>query len=411
VKRLLRLLLWPLLALALGGCGHRPGSALHTTVLLAYGVSSDEAFTSDLQDVLRERMEGLEQGFQALHPGVRIRVLAFPEDRMAEKLRQLQASGLAPDLINVDDTTAQQLHGDALLRTVRMPSSVVAPLDPAMLRLLRRPDGALFGLPLVLRPQLACYDRRKLVRSPDTLAELLSVASAGVRVGLPLDPLSLAWTSGATGALPALSAAAAGAPLDVSQHQRVRDWLTWLLGADLQQRVTFYAGQEQLVQQLAAGSLDWISCRSNKVLALRQRLGDRLGLAPLPSGPGGAPSPLSRQRVLVFGRSSSPAQARATEALAAFVVSPLIQRSLTLTSLDLLPANRQVTPPATAGSSLAALLAAQAQTDALPSDTWMDRLSPTQERRIKGVLVGLLFGEVDTAQAADQVIAALQGRR
>ncbi|MEB3265085.1 MAG: extracellular solute-binding protein [Cyanobacteriota bacterium] len=400
-----------LLALALAGCASRAGAPQGTTLVLAYGVSRDDTLTADLQDALRQRMGTLEQGFQALHPGVRIRVLALAEDRITDKLRQQQASGLAPDLINVDDTTALQLQRAGLLRQVRVPSSVVAPLDSAMVRLLRQPGGALLGLPLVLRPQLACYDRRRLERSPSTLAELLQAASGGLRVGLPLDPAALAWTSGANGALPALDAAAAGVPLDGAMRQQVQGWLTWLLAADLQQRVTFYASQEQVLQQLADGSLDWISCRSNQLLALRKVLGDRLGMAPLPDGPGGAASPLSRQRVLVFGRSSSPHQRRMAETLAAFVVSPLIQRSLTLTSLELMPANRQVTPPAAAGTPLAALLAAQAQADALPPDTWMSQLTPAQERRIKAVLVGLLFGELAPNQAADLVINALRGDR
>jgi ABC-type glycerol-3-phosphate transport system substrate-binding protein len=115
--------------------------------------------------------------------------------------------------------------------------------------------------------------------------------------------------------------------------------------------------------------------------------------------------------VLVFGRSSSPRQAQAAEILASFVVSPLIQRSITLSSLDLLPANRQVIPPAAESSPLAVLLAAQAQADALPPDPWMARLLPEQEQRIKASLVALLFGELDPAAAADQVIATLRGGR
>lgn len=412
VRRPPLLALTPLvLALALTGCGGQRAGPLPTTLVLAYGVSSEETLTSDLQDVLRQRMGELERVFQALHPGVRIRLQAIPEERLAAKLQQQQDSGLAPDLINVNDSTAVQLHRRGLLRSLRFPRSVLAPLDPGMLRQLQLPGGDLLGLPLVLRPQLACYDRRRLETSPATLPALLSAASGGLRVGLSLEPRGLAWTSGATGALPALTAAAAGRAPDAADRGRVRDWLTWLLAADLQQRVTFYANQEQLLRQLADGSLDWISCGSSNIMPLRRRLGDRLGLAPLPGGPGGAASPTSLQRVLVFGRSSSPRQAQAAEILASFVVSPLIQRSITLSSLDLLPANRQVIPPAAESSPLAVLLAAQAQADALPPDPWMARLLPEQEQRIKASLVALLFGELDPAAAADQVIATLRGGR
>ncbi len=409
------LLAWPLLGLGLGlllaGCGGRRAGLWPTTLVLAYGVSSDETLTSDLQEVLLQRISELERVFQTLHPGVRIRLQAIPEQRLAAKLKQQQDSGLAPDLINVNDSTAVQLHRQGLLRPLRFPRSVLAPLDPGMLRQLRLPGGDLLGLPLVLRPQLACYDRRKLERSPATLAELLSAASGGLRVGLSLEPRGLAWTSGATGALPALTAVAGGTAPDAADRGRVRDWLTWLLAADLQQRVTFYSNQEQLLRQLADGGLDWITCGSNNIMPLRRRLGDRLGLAPLPGGPGGAASPTSLQRVLVFGRSSSPRQARAAESLVSFMVSPLIQRSITLSSLDLLPANRQVTPAAAGSSPLAVLQAAQAQADALPPDPWMSRLQPEQERRIKAALVALLFGELDPAAAADQVIATLRAGR
>ena len=57
------------------------------------------------------------------------------------------------------------------------------------------------------------------------------------------------------------------------------------------------------------------------------------------------------------------------------------------------------------------LLTAQAQADAQPPDSWMNRVPPLQEPRLQALLVGLLFGEVTPAQATDQLITLLgQGR-
>ncbi|MFM9109027.1 MAG: extracellular solute-binding protein [Prochlorococcaceae cyanobacterium] len=393
--------------LLLAGCG----APARTTVFLAYGVNRDETLDTKLQTSLRERIGELQTAFEAVQPGVTIKVLVLPEGQVVEQLHRRRRTGLSPDLITVNGSTALELQRQGLLRPVRLAESVVRPLDPGMRRQLRLGGGELAALPLVLQPQMACFHRGRLARSPASLEELLQAAAAGARGGLPLDPLSLAWTSGATGAAPVLNGLMAGRPPDPAGRHELERWLTWLLGAELQQQVTFYRDQDQLRELLMADGLDWITCRSHQLGELRQRLGDQLGVAPLPAGAGGPPSPLSRQRVLAFGRDSSPAQARAAEALASFAVSPLIQRSLTLTSLDLLPANRPVTPPAAPGSTLAVLLTAQAQADAQPPDSWMNRVTPLQEPRLQALLVGLLFGEVTPAQATDQLITLLgQGR-
>jgi len=94
--------------------------------------------------------------------------------------------------------------------------------------------------------------------------------------------------------------------------------------------VNFYKQQELLLQGLMNGQLDWISCSSTNLARLRKALGDRLGVAVLPSGPAGAATPLLRYRLWVFGPDSNPQQQRIAEAFVRLSLTPTMQRFLTL---------------------------------------------------------------------------------
>jgi hypothetical protein len=163
-----------------------------------------------------------------------------------------------------------------------------------------------------MEQQLACFNRSRLPAAPRSTDELLSLSARGVQVGLAIDPVSLHWTCGSLGASEALPTAAASTPLSIAQRQSVVDWMGWLPNASLQQRITFYSTQEQLVQEL------------------RQSLGSRLGVAELPDGPRHRAGPVNRLRVWSFGRNSCPRQRLTAEAFAAYSINPPVQRDITV---------------------------------------------------------------------------------
>jgi maltose-binding protein MalE len=392
----------------LAGCrsperqGNQEGEVLPTTLYLAVGISDDNAITTKVQKSLRERLGELQSSFQDLHPRVELELLLFANDRLIEELGRRNRSGLGPDLLLVEADTARQLAALGLTRPVRFPATVTEQLEPALLGRLALGGGELAGLPWSLVPQLACFNRDSMARSPNTLQDLLQASAEGARVGLADDIFNLAWMLGALGSLDSVAAILAGGPEPPDLRARISGWLYWLRSADLQQRISFFPSQEPLLQGLKTGELDWITCRSTHITALRSTMGRRLGVAPLPSGPGGEPSPISELRVFAFGRTSSPRQRRAAEALATFSLNPLVQRNATLGTGDVLPVNRRVRVPVESSSDLAAMVTSLQQS-VLSSSLPLARLTPIKAK-LDRILTRFLYGDLEEAAAADDLL-------
>ena len=363
IKLLAAGLLLPLMA-SLGGChGQRLQPILRPlegTLYIAVGVSQ-EALDSELQKEIRKRTAQLQASFRALQPKVRLQVEVFPEETLRNELLIRNRTGLSPDVLLVNESTARDLAREHLINTVRFPSVVLDQLDAGSVERVRRSDGTLTGLPMELQPQVACFDRRHVKRSPATLEELLAFSAKGMEVGLSLDAVNLAWTLGPLGAIDAVGNLRAGEPATAATQASLRGWLQWLRLADQQQHVTFYPTETELLKQLMAGALDWIPCRSINILRLRSRLGKNLGVAPLPSGPSGDATPITRERVLSFGVNSSPVQRQLALALARFAISPLHQREMVQGNQYVLPVNREVAPPVRSSSVLAAMVEGRQQ--------------------------------------------------
>ena len=363
IKLLAAGLLLPLMA-SLGGChGQRLQPILRPlegTLYIAVGVSQ-EALDSELQKEIRKRTAQLQASFRALQPKVRLQVEVFPEKNLRNELLIRNRTGLSPDVLLVNESTARDLAREHLINTVRFPSVVLDQLDAGSVERVRRSDGTLTGLPMELQPQVACFDRRHVKRSPATLEELLAFSAKGMEVGLSLDAVNLAWTLGPLGAIDAVGNLRAGEPATAATQASLRGWLQWLRLADQQQHVTFYPTETELLKQLMAGALDWIPCRSINILRLRSRLGKNLGVAPLPSGPSGDATPITRERVLSLGVNSSPVQRQLALALARFAISPLHQREMVQGNQYVLPVNREVAPPVRSSSVLAAMVEGRQQ--------------------------------------------------
>jgi hypothetical protein len=383
-------------------------SRLWGTVYMAVGINSDEQLDSGLRQRAAEALDRFSKDFRELHPGVQIQLVTFPEDALARQLRFRQQGGLGPDLLLVNSRTAMELHRKQLVEGMRFPAELLQQIDPDMLQRVRLGDGSLAGLPVLQLPQIACYNRERLpAGSPDNLDALLQLSSRGLRVGLSTNPIYLFWTAGGLGADEALLAAQDEAPLSAEQTQSLERWLAWLQNASLQQSITFHEKQDELVRQLAEGDLDWISCRSSNITLLREKLGAALGVASLPGGPWGEPSPINRERVLVFGRNSSPAQRRIAREVANFSVNPLVQRNLTLSTLILLPVNRFVPAPVASSAVLAAMVRSAEQSER--STPVIHRLigNSRAEKALSAVLNRVLFGELSPRQAAAILPASL----
>ncbi len=383
---------------------------LEGTLYIAVGVSQ-EAMDTELQKEVRERTALLQASFRTLQPRVRLQVETFNEESLRNELFFRNRTGLSPDLLLVNESTAQELARERLISTVSFPAVVLDQLEAGSVVRVRRADGTLTGLPMELQPLVACFDRRRVRRSPATLSELLAFSAKGMEVGLSLDAVNLVWTLGPLGAIGAVGNLLAGAPATPAMRSSLNGWLQWLRAADLQQHVTVYPTETELLKELMVGSLDWIPCRSINITRLRSRLGRNLGVSPLPSGPFGAASPITRERVLAFGVNSSPDQRKLALALARFAISPLHQRDMVLRNQYVLPVNRKVAPPVSSSSVVAAMEEGRQQSIQSSTLRLVGKSSKSQRDAWQALLTRYLFDDLSQQDTLKGLIDLLGGER
>jgi hypothetical protein len=302
-----------------------------------------------------------------LHPGVHLNFnfVVFQDQQLKDELRRRNSRGLGPDLIVINASTAIDLLNEGLISRIQVPTEVQNSLQPWILSRVQVPGG-LAALPVALEPQLSCYNRARIPNPPATLEELLQLAASGRRIGLSVFPKSIWWTTGPLGANQALmqrleTQSGKGERIDRSDQAAITTWLTWLREASLQSHVNFFNNDEDLLNGLSKGQLDWISCLSFNLPRLKRQMGDNLGVASLPAGPHGLSSPDSLVRVLGFGVNSSPMQRQRAMELGLLQLNPLMQHLLTVNSDQSLPVNRFAPAPIASSAKLKVLVNAQEQ--------------------------------------------------
>lgn len=356
--------LGPSLALAalLQGClSSRP--TLHL-VIVPTGrlewLQQDERDRINWSPLLRE--------FQRLHPGAKLQISVVQDDQLEQTLRRDRSRGLGPDLLLMRAPQANGLLLHGLVKPFNdLPTwrRSLDLLEPGMVARVNTKAGV-SGLPVFNEVTLACYDRRSVSRPPSNLDELLALAASGRPIGVAVDPIGIWWSAGALGAQDAMvpiltGTTAESAPSTPAQRAALLAWLTWLRQLSLQSHVDIASGPRDLVEGLESGRLSWIPCFSTSLGRLGRTMGQRLGVAPLPSGPAGPPTPFYSLMVFSLGSDSSPPQRQLALDLAELSLDPRLQRAFTLQSRMVLPVNRFVPVPLASSGQLVALQQAQSQ--------------------------------------------------
>lgn len=388
------------------GRGPTPGTILYIAVGLEK--APDLATELERQKQLRTHLRQLQTSFRDVQPGVHLELMVFDNERFVGEMERRTRSGLAPDLMLVDGITAEGLHERQLTTPISDPNPASGLLQPEVIPYVQAGPRQWFAVPVGLQPQLACYDRRRLSQSPQTITALLEASSRGHSFGLNLDLSNLTWTLGSLGSLRSIAQVRSGAPVDAELIGPIATWLGWLRNADLQQRITLVGSQGELVEGLRTGRFDWIPCHSRDASMLRLDLGVNLGLAPLPSGPGGQATPISIVRVWAFGRNSSPSQHQAARALVRFSLNPPVQRAFTIQTQGLLPVSRAASLPIASSANLAALIAAQAQASAAQELTKPLIGLRSERKAMNRILSRFRYGELNPTEAARALIAVMR---
>lgn len=407
-RRHLSGLLGLLSCLALAGCNTRP--PLPRMLFLSISINNDEAIDTRTLDDVRQRMKLLEHGFRAVHPRSHFQFNLVPEVQIENLLAQRNQAGLAPDLVFVNGDTALRLLQRGEVDPYPITAQQLRLFRPQAIARLRNSQGQLAGLPVMVRTQLACFNRRRVPQPPTTINELVALSAKGRAIGISIDPINLVWSAGSMGGLRAIHRAAAGQQPTARDLQGLERWLRWLQTSSSQQSITFFTDQPTAMAELEAGRLDWIACDSGSLSRLYLRLGDALGVSPLPRGPGGPASPLNRLRVMALGRNSTPTTRQLALAFGRTSITPQSQRALTLGSQSVLPANRFVQVPVNSSSRLAAMVTS-ARDGA--RNSILERLIHGNDPRlpqIQALMTELVFGELPPQHASHQLVSILRHR-
>lgn len=394
------------LSLGLSGCStHGP---LPAVLYVAISVSKEESISPELVVELQAHFRQLEAAFRHVYPQTSVQFNVYSEDRLLPAIRARTQAGLGPDLLLVNGETARHLLREHLSVAYPASTSQLTAFDPAEVRRLRTSQGGLIGLPLLVQTQMACFNRQVLPEAPATVTALLTTSAAGHPIGVATDLASLFWSAGSLGAIDGINQALAGEEPSPKQRAGIERWLAWLQDANSQQRVMFYTNQPNAELALSNGRLDWIPCRSTSLPSLSQRMGARLGVAPLPDGDGLEASPINELRLLVLSRNASPAGRARALAFGRLAMNPLIQRNITVNSKTFLPANIHVHVPVMSSSVLAAMETASVQ--GRRSNQTLSAINRDDARvgAAQELINSLVFGEISPRNATTALIRVLR---
>ena len=393
--------------LLLSGCS-RFGNKLPVMLYLAMVIDQDSTIDTATQTDFRRRIQLIISDFRKIKPNVEVQVALYKRANLRQELQRRNSSDLGPDLVVTDAPQANQLLTDGLTEELPPEAFKRQQTEPSLWERVKLDDGRVAAQPIVIYPQIACFNNTIVQDPPSTLQALLQQGAGGTRIGLAVNFSELLWTAGSLGALQSLARADDGQELSGQETQSMVDWLAWLQRASAQQNISFFQDQGQLENLLKDGELDWVSCNSNSLLRLRNQMGDNLGVSALPRGPAGAPSPMNAVRVLALGANSSPRQREMAINLAQFITNPMVQRNLSLRSLAFLPVNPAVAVPVRSSRTLATLV--QSRDDSVQYESALAQLAHHRnlDRDGSQVLIPLVFGASNPRSSLTSLLKALQ---
>ncbi len=286
---------------------------------------SDNRFATE-----RKITRNFQQQLKEMQPGIKLHPSIYPEESLEKALKVQTNSGLGPDLVIADSNQALSLVALGLTDPIKLTKERQTLINPAALERVRTGSGFLAGQPVSQYLQLACFDKRKLKKAPETLKELSEASGNGKVFGMVTNIQDLYWSLGSFGAGKALTASLAGQKVNMEAHERLTQWMRWLKESSYQQNIVFLRNQAALRKAFIEGEMNWISCWSSQLPQLREKLKDHLGIAPLPSGEFGRATPITRLQVWALGKNSSKRQRAESLSLLDFMMQPWAQKTYAL---------------------------------------------------------------------------------
>ena len=321
------------------------------TLYIAYSLP-DNGFTQSSIEYTEKQISLRTQLFLKTNPNTRVVTVAYKYSQLQDQVTKDSQLNLGPDLILDIDPQLKKLYQDSLISAFPN-SSVWAQQYSDIIKSISTVDNKLAFAPYGIYPQVSCYNNKTIKQPPKTIQELVKLGASGARIGLSTRTDEIFWTAGSTGAIPEISSLMNKKNQNKPQP-KIKEWITWLRQAALYQNISFYRQQSELVNELAANNLDWISCISGDILRLREEMGEQLSIATLPNGV--QTKAFAFPYILGYGLGidSSPTQRALALSYVKANTNAVGQRRVMLRTEDFLPANKTVDIPNQSSQTLKA---------------------------------------------------------
>ena len=329
-----------LMAGLLSGCSAIDALQPPAVVDIVRTIDNKANITTQDYDQLEDISALVFQQIRDIDPQIHPQLQLQSRTRFIDEIRERTESGFGPDLIITDSETTLTLYRSRLIDPIELSEQDRQDTPQSLLDLVTAKDGALAARPVNQFVQLACFNKERLPTAPRTLEDLKQ-SSSDATYGMAVQLKDLFWSAEAFDASPALKAAM-DSPNAVQAHpETVTAWLRWLVDSSYQQSIRFLNNQGNLRDGLIRGELDWITCWSNNLRGLKQKLGDRLGVTALPKGPNQNRTATTRLEVWALGRNSSPLQRRKALVMLDFVTKPWAQKTYSLATKNAMPVSQK----------------------------------------------------------------------
>ncbi|MEZ4560295.1 MAG: extracellular solute-binding protein [Caldilineaceae bacterium] len=364
--------------LFLAACGGdaKNSDALSGRILLWH--SYDDAATAALEDILAR--------FGELNPHTVVKVQRFDDEAaMMAQFRAAAAGGLGPDALLTSSDWVLPLVEDRLLRPVdaALSENVRGRFMPDALSALQV-DGRLYGLPQSVNTTVLFYNRDLVEEPATTLDDLVAEATSGNYVAMASGFVDAFW-----------GVSTFGGQLTDDTGRIILDrggfanWLEWLKNVRDRPSVVLDADADFLRSQFVDGAVAYLIADSALSPQLAAEMGDKLGVAPLPSGPVGSAAPFLTADAILLNSASSQEQAHLATTLAEFITN--VEQSATfMRRTQRVPANGQVRINPRLNPAVSAMAAQARNAVPLPNtplrDTILGELADAQTRVLEGVL-------------------------
>ena len=303
------------------------------------------------EDSRAETLHALIDRFVEIYPDTTILRFAVPADQLVDRYRMRAAMGLGPDLLILPSGQIGPLAEEQLIQDLTPYAPDTSALyAKAVVR--THYEDRLYGLPLALDTMVLYYDRDQVETPARTLDELLTEASAGHGLAMPVDFQHSFWGIKAFG----------GELIDeegriILDQGGFANWLGWLRIAQENEMVFLTADPQAARQLFETGRVSYYVGASRELPHLREALGVELvGTAQLPAGPVGPAGPLLESQVMVLNASSSAGQSELALHLARFLTG-VEQQTRLARETSTIPANALVRVDARLNPATAAFLA------------------------------------------------------